>query len=170
MPSKERKQRAALKKKRVSVPQLTAKQMAFVEKVRAGQKPPDAAEASGYRRSQASSLINHPKIAAYLKEVHQAFVKEVAKEEAKRTISKAMGPTEVLARLSELAMLDPVLTKGNVTGQVAACQEMNKVYYGGYSKGKDADPLDGMTEEELEAVVRSGAAALGGAGGSTAIN
>jgi hypothetical protein len=87
----------------------------------------------------------------WLTKFHEDTRHELAKMSAKSMVKVGATRSNIEGRLMELMMLDPSQTKGNIDGQVKAANTL--LTRCGY--GKENDPTENMTPEELQKLVLS---------------
>ena len=100
---------------------------------------------------EVGEIMDSASVRLYLQKLQDQTIKELAKAKVRimRRVGICRGAIE--NRLMELAMLDPDKTRGSVDGQVKALNTLATRF--GY--GKESDPTENMTPEELQKLVLS---------------
>ncbi len=100
---------------------ITDQEIAFAHLVLSGtMNDSQAAEAAGLNPTTAAYTKSKPRVRDYMNE-HRAAVKEkLVEQEVEGLRNFNLGRDQILARLWELASLDPQATKGSIGGQIKA--------------------------------------------------
>src|SRR5271168_5093527 len=107
-------------KNKVSDP-ITDQEIAFARLVLSGAMTDrHAAEAVGLNPDSAAYTKSKPRVRAYMLEHRAAVQQQLVQQEAEGQRRLNLDREQVLARLWEIANLNPDMTRGSVTGQVKA--------------------------------------------------
>jgi hypothetical protein len=99
--------------------------------------------------AEVNEIMDSAPVRLYLQKFQDKTITELAKTKVRVMRKVGICKANIEKRLMELMMMDPAETKGTVDGQVkAATLLLEKCGY-----GKEVDPLDGKTPEELQALV-----------------
>jgi hypothetical protein len=100
---------------------ITDQEIAFARLVLSGTMTDrDAAQAVGLNPDTAAYTKSKPRVRAYMIEHRAAVQQQLVKQETEAARQRNLGREKVLARLWEIASLNPEMTRGNITGQVRA--------------------------------------------------
>ena len=100
---------------------ITDQEIAFARLVLSGTMTDrDAAQAVGLNPDTAAYTKSKPRVRAYMIEHRAAVQQQLVEQEAEAARQLNLGREKVLARLWEIANLDPEMTRGSITGQVRA--------------------------------------------------
>ncbi len=100
---------------------ITDREMAFAHLVLSGtMNDRRAAEAVGLNPATAAYTKSKPRVRAYMVEHRAAVAEKLAEGEAEGLRALKAGRDQILARLWELATLNPETTRGSMTGQIKA--------------------------------------------------
>jgi hypothetical protein len=100
---------------------ITDQEIAFARLVLSGTMTDrDAAQAVGLNPDTAAYTKSKPRVRAYMIEHRAAVQQQLVKQETEEARQRSLGREKVLARLWEIASLNPEMTRGNITGQVRA--------------------------------------------------
>jgi hypothetical protein len=100
---------------------ITDQEMAFARLILSGTMTDrDAAQAVGLNPDTAAYTKSKPRVRAYMIEHRAAVQQQLVKQETEAARQRNLGREKVLARLWEIASLNPEMTRGNITGQVRA--------------------------------------------------
>jgi hypothetical protein len=101
--------------------------------------------------TEVNEVMESAPVRLYLQKLQDQTIKELAKVKVRVMRKVGICRATIEQRLMELAMLDPERTKGSVDGQVKALNTLATRF--GY--GKENDPTENMTPEELQKLVLS---------------
>jgi hypothetical protein len=100
---------------------ITDQEIAFARLILAGTMTDrDAAQAVGLNPDTAAYTKSKPRVRAYMIEHRAAVQQQLVNQETEAARQRSLGREKVLARLWEIASLNPEMTRGNITGQVRA--------------------------------------------------
>lgn len=99
--------------------------------------------------AEVQEIMDSAPVRLFLKKMQDEEIVELAKTKVRRMRRLNICRATIEQRLMELAMMDPEKTKGSVDGQVKALNTLATRF--GY--GKESDPTDNMTPEELQRLV-----------------
>jgi hypothetical protein len=109
-----------MSKNKVSDP-ITDQEIAFARLVLSGTMTDRrAAEAVGLHPDSAAYTKSKPRVRAYMLEHRAAVQQQLVEQDTEGLRRLNLGRDQILARLWEIANLDPEMTRGSVTGQVKA--------------------------------------------------
>lgn len=108
--------------------------------------------------NEVQEIMDSAPVRLYLQKLQAEEIVQMAKVKIRvmRKVKICKGTIE--QRLMELANMDPEKTKGSIDGQVKALNTLAARF--GY--GKDVDPTENMTPEELQALVMKKAKVIEG--------
>ena len=115
---------------------------------------------------EVNEVMGSAPVRLYLQKLQDQTIKELAKVKVRVMRKVGICRATIESRLMELAMLDPERTKGSVDGQVKALNTLATRF--GY--GKESDPTENMTPEELQKLVLSKARFIEGNGRTPPVN
>jgi hypothetical protein len=100
---------------------ITDREIVFARLILSGtMTDQQAAEAAGLNPNTAAYIKSTPRVRAYMLE-HRALMQQQAVEQETESLRRLnLGREQVLARLWQIANLDPEMTRGSITGQVRA--------------------------------------------------
>ena len=101
--------------------------------------------------TEVNEVMGSAPVRLYLQKLQDQTIKELAKVKVRVMRKVGVCRATIEQRLMELAMMDPSQTKGSVDGQVKALNTLATRF--GY--GKETDPTENMTPEELQRLVLS---------------
>jgi hypothetical protein len=100
---------------------ITDQEIAFARLVLSGTMTDrDAAQAVGLNPDTAAYTKSKPRVRAYMIEHRAAVQQQLIEQETEAARRLNLGREKILARLWEIANLDPEMTRGSITGQVRA--------------------------------------------------
>lgn len=111
----------------------------------------EAARVLGWPLKTVMATLRQPHVKLYAIEYRSIYVKELARVRNLSLNKVVVTRESILARLMEIAQMDPALTRGSTDGQVKALRILSEIH--GFMKD---DPLLGKTDEELEEIVKQG--------------
>lgn len=100
---------------------------------------------------EVNEVMDSAPVRLYLQKLQDQTIKELAKVKVRVMRKVGICRATIEQRLMELAQMDPERTKGSVDGQVKALNTLAARF--GY--GKEQDPTEHMTPEELQKLVLS---------------
>ena len=101
--------------------------------------------------AEVNEVMESAPVRLYLQKLQDQTIKELAKVKVRVMRKVGVCRATIESRLMELAMMDPDKTKGTIDGQVKALNTLAQRF--GY--GKETDPTESMTPEELQKLVLS---------------
>jgi hypothetical protein len=147
-------------------PPITDTEIAFCHLVLKGTGKPNATQLErieiagakvGFDKSLASRVYHRKPVQKYIEDYRQRTMLELAREEVRTMRQRGFTREDILALLHDLATIPPEKTKGSITGQVAAVEEMARVM-GLQVAPRDPDSFfKGRTEEEIAYYAEHGA-------------
>jgi hypothetical protein len=112
----------------------------------------------GWTVEQVEAELHKPECEFTIKMMRDMLITEIVRTEVRALRKKVINRPTIEERLLDLAYLDPSETKGSIEGQVKALKALGDLF----GHAKEANPLQGKSNEELEELVLRGAKVLEG--------